>query len=58
MDNRAEKPEEPRTKAGQEEPATRLYIRHVEDRGLSATVVLPELSEDRRPQGPVPIFVP
>jgi hypothetical protein len=58
MDDRAQKPEEPRTKTGAEEPAPGLYIRHVEDRGLSATVILRGLSEDRRPQGPVPIFVP
>jgi hypothetical protein len=58
MNDRAQNPEEPRTKTGAEEPAAELYIRHVEDRGLSATVILPKLSEDRRPQGPVPIFVP
>jgi hypothetical protein len=35
-----------------------LHIRQVEDRGLPATAVLPELSEDRGPRGPVPVFVP
>ena len=35
-----------------------LHVRQVEDHGLPATAVLPELNEDRGPQGPVPVFVP
>jgi hypothetical protein len=51
-------PDEDQNEVELVEPINGLFIRHVEDRGLPATVVLPELSEDRGSQGPVPIFVP
>ena len=35
-----------------------LHVRQVEDHGLPAATVVPELNEDRGPQGPVPVFVP
>ena len=58
MDTTAQIPEEERDRKGLVEPTDRLYVRHVEDRGLPATVVLPELQEARGSDGPVPIFVP
>jgi hypothetical protein len=58
MDNTLRDPEEQGKDCVAIDPTGGLYIRHVEDRALSATVVLPELSEDRGAQGPIPIFVP
>ena len=58
MEDRAQNPEEEQETAVVFEPNSGLYVRHVEDRGLPATVVLPELSEARRCDGPVPVFVP
>ena len=58
MDDREQKREGEREKTAVFETTRMLYVRHVEERGLPASVVLPELSEDRGSQGPVPIFVP
>jgi hypothetical protein len=58
MENKLAIPEEEAPEADAIREMDVLHVRQVEDRGLPATAVLPELNEDRDPRGPVPVFVP